>query len=179
MPSWNPIYCWRRRPLLTCRSQQSNQKRCIPLQAARNNHPMDWTECTETDLNSDQPRWTMSPPINRSLSSTNTISGRRRRVAGDHGDGHGLCGGPASLLSCWARWHFVCGRRWSRAAILPIYDERTMTPMCNIDHYILISSFIFSWHKFSHFEPSFLIIIRDSHFLFVHVSDIMRVDFIS
>ena len=74
---------------------------------------------------------------------------------------------------------FCDEERRSHAAIIPIYDCCTMIPMCNIDDYIMTSFFIFSWHIFSFFVPSHLIIMRDSHFLFVHVSDIMRVDFTS
>ena len=100
-----------------------------------------------------------------------------------------LCGRPASIVIMLSsgdilymdavRKEEAMKQRWSRAAIIPVHDERTMIPLCNIDDYILISFFIFSWHKFSHFGLSFLIIYRDSHFLFVHVSDIKRLDFTS
>ena len=78
--------------------------------------------------------------------------------------------------------YFVCegsheaGEQWDKDYML---QSCTMIPMCKTDDHILISFFIFSWSIFSFFRLSFFIIICDSHFLSVHVSEIMRVDFIT
>ena len=73
-----------------------------------------------------------------------------------------LCGRPASIVIMLSsgdilymdaiRKEEATKQRWSRAAIIPVHDERTMIPLCNIDDYILISFFIFSWCKFSHLK---------------------------